>query len=351
MALLTITRKDFINKYENENTRKQIRNSFHAFDAFLEEINTQEPDLIQNLKRFAKSEDEDEKTEIYRILDKMQLFWTKDKHPNTIKAYFNYIRLWLQYNGLRIESFQIKNFIKFPKPIRSRPIPITREVIQKLLENSPLKYKCYILLTATAGPRGIKEMLGLKIKDIDFKMNPTKLTIPGEIAKNGIERITFLTPEATELLKEYVKDRESGEKIFDFTYAAVQWHISQLRDTVGMTGKMANGKFHHLRIHKFRKFCETNISNSQIPGTESDEFAHAILGHEKYLMTYYEVPEKEMAKMYSSAIPKLTISENQRLKDENGKLKEKNDEIDQMKEKFAVMEAKLARMELTKKVI
>lgn len=303
----SVTRQEFINRYDKEETQKQIKKSFKVFDIYLQGTGTKESDLIAQLKQYSKSDSDEQRTEVYRFLDRMQRFWAQDRHSSTVRIYFNMIKMWLQYNGISIETHQVRRFVRFAKATRDRPQPITRQIIQKLLDNSPLKYKVYFLVAATAGPRGKKELLNLKVRDIDFKSSPTKLTIPKEFAKNGIERITFLTPECTRLLRQLIELKGPDDDIFDFGYSAVHNHLGRIRESVGMTDKTANGRFHHLRIHKLRKFCETNISNSQIPGAESDEFAHAILGHEKYLMTYYETPDDEMARMYSSAIPRLTI--------------------------------------------
>lgn len=347
MTLLTITRDDFISRYEKENTRCVIHNAFLAFDKFLTKQGQNEADFIIKLKKLVKSEEQDEQTEVYRLLDRMITLWSKDKSAVTIRAYFDFVKQWLRYNGIRIEDYLIKQFVKFPKETKSRPVPITREIIKKLVDLSPLEYKVYFLMGASGGFRSKKELLGLQVSDIDFKIKPTKVTVRKELAKNNIERITFITPEATEYLQELIRNKKPTEQVFDFSYKMIHDHITNLRPIVGMADKEGDGKKgrYHLRLNKLRKFCETNISNSPIPGTESDEFAHAILGHEKYLMTYYEVPDAEMAKMYEAAIPKLTITKEHQYKDENENLKQKVSEVEELKRKQIEQDAQIKRLE------
>ena len=51
----------------------------------------------------------------------------------------------------------------------------------------------------------IGELVQLKLGDIDFESNPTKISIRGNISKGGFSRETFLTTEATNALKDYFR--------------------------------------------------------------------------------------------------------------------------------------------------
>jgi len=332
------TRESFLKRFDNKKTQSVIQNSFDAWDKFLQHRKINEKAVLELMQ----SNNNDK----YLLLSELIQHWKASKSPKTIcDVYWPFIKQWIKYSGGKLDDDQLKEYIKFPKQLRQRPVPMDRDKIRLMYEKSNDVYKALWLVLASSGAR-IGEVLQILVSDVDFNSNPVKITIRAEIAgKNGIERITFVTPEATRLLKEICKSKEPHERVFPMVYSTVASYIMRLRKKTGLTQKTLNGKFYHVRIHKFRKFTETNISNSRIPETESDEFAHAILGHEKYLMVYYETPEKEMAEMYSNAIPRLTISDEQRYKEKSDKLESQLLNQNDSKQEILELKARVKMLE------
>ncbi|MBM3232512.1 hypothetical protein FJZ21_04025 [Candidatus Pacearchaeota archaeon] len=328
--LIFKSREDFLKKYEKPKTKKFVITCLNVWDSFLRHMQTDEKTILSIMQ------DEGER---YLILAHMVNYWKRNKSPKTIRDYFSFIKKWLRYNNIKIDDEKIKDHITFPKKLKERPVPLDRDKIKMLVENSKPIYKCLWLCLASTGMR-VGELLQITISMIDFRIEPVKITIPANLTKTGVERITFLTPEAVRLLKDIIKDKKPEDRVFSFTYWAANRYMDRLRKRLGLNQRTINGKWFHTRIHKFRKFTETTISNS----VES-EFAHAIIGHEKDRMEYYETPDMEMAEMYKKAIPRLTISDEQRYKDKADVLETKLKENDELRKVVMEQAKRIKRLE------
>ncbi len=232
----------------------------------------------------------------------MVQYWKRKKSAKTITNYFNFVKLWWRYQGVRLELDLIKEFVKFPKEIQERPRPMDKETIKKLLAKCDLPHKAFFLVALSSSMRQ-GEQLQLRVRDFDFSNDPVKITIPGEFTKGNTERITFITPEAAKVLKEVIEFTPAQDKVWNFDQNSLQKYMGRLRKQCGFTEKMKNGKFYQVRLHKTRAFGFTNIAK----GTGDPEFSHAIMGHGQYLKNYYAQTDEEMAKEYRKAIPDLTI--------------------------------------------
>ena len=329
--LIHKNREDFLKRFDNQKTCGCAQTALNVWDEFLRHLNMKESEVIGFM---TKSDDR------YMVLSHMTQRWKRKLSRSSMDNYFIYIKQWLKYCGIKLDDDLIKEHIRLPKKLKERPMPINRDVIKLLLENSNLVYKAFWLVLASTGMRPGKELRGLKVSDVDFSSDPPKVTIRGELAKNGMARICFLTPEASTALKKIIKDKKPNDLIFPFTYQAAWSAMNRVRRKLGLEQKTQNGKWNHLRIYKLRKFAETNLSNS----VES-EFAHAIIGHGKWQMTYYETPDTEMGEMFKQAIPKLTISDEQRLQDENEKLRVDKTEYQLLKKQNLEFATRLKRLE------
>ena len=59
------------------------------------------------------------------------------------------------------------------------------------------------MLLAASGMRAV-EALSIRIKDLEFDSNPAKVFLRGEYTKTKVDRIVFLTEEATQQLKSWL---------------------------------------------------------------------------------------------------------------------------------------------------
>jgi integrase len=238
---------------------------------------------------------------------------------------------YLRYIGIKISSDEYKYLVKTPKPILRREEPVTKEMIVRLLHNSPPKLQAAIMVSIASGMR-IGELVLLQLRDIDFVSAPTKIRIRAENTKTRQARETFLTAEATRVLKDYLTRYHSwneagnnshlqNKQIFARTvggkikqlspdneplYASMclqsslQTHVKKIPE---LAIRNDNGR-KLIHFHAFRKFFRTTVGN--VCGRD---FAEAIIGHQFYMDTYYVLSEEQKRELYLKAEPYLTISD------------------------------------------
>jgi integrase/recombinase XerD len=156
------------------------------------------------------------------------------------------------------------------------------------------------------------------------------------------EYVTFITPEASEMLEKYITQRKSdGEvitgdsPIFRTSYAngagyvkgitvrGASETIKRILEKAGLRDKNSKkrGRFDKMADHAFRKrFVTTLKSNPYIPTSQVEK----MVGHQVYsdedsntilLDGAYNVPTSEVLfNAYKHAIPELTISDYTRVK-------------------------------------
>ena len=253
--------------------------------------------------------------------------------PKGMRSYLSGIKGYLRFLGVKINSDDYKLLVKIPKIVRTNEIPLTKEMIAQLLRNSTMKLSTGILVMIASGIR-IGELVQLKLSDIDFESKPTKIKIRGKTSKGRFSRETFLTTEATNALKDYLKhyfewiDGSKNEHLLD-TY--IFWRISkrksskkipqfnpenaksifqislseQISRIPELNIKNENGQ-KTIHFHALRKFFRTNVGN--VCGRD---YAEALMGHSFYMDTYYQLPEDKKKQMYLEAEPHLTILDTQ----------------------------------------
>ena len=128
----------------------------------------------------------------------------KQIRPRGIHSYLSGLKGFLRYSGIKISSDDFKHAVKIPKITKTREIPITKEMILRVMRNSSSKLQTAILVCTFSG-LCIGELVQLKLSDIDFESNPTKINIRAEIANGSMSRETFITTESTCALQDYLK--------------------------------------------------------------------------------------------------------------------------------------------------
>jgi len=273
--------------------------------------------------------------DVYKILNEFVVFL--DSHgykPKSIMTRMAAIKGYLRNLGLRFNSEDYKQMVRIPKNIRQREEPVTKELIAKLQRNLPPKLQTVILVLSSSGIR-LGELVQLELDDVDFTTQPTTLRLRAETTKTRTERETFLTTEATNSLKEYLK------RSFEWDENKENFHLKNIK-IFGRTSKIINLKRKsnpvqplHLHaesllhgslryfleknpeldsrnkngrkivhFHAFRKYFRTTVGN--VCGRD---FAEELMGHGFYMDTYYQLSIEKRQEMYLQAEPHLTISD------------------------------------------
>jgi len=300
------------------------RTSINHLRKFLEErYQFDELVLVQKIQS--------EELDVYQFLKQLIVYLDKlGVNAKGVRSYLSGIKGYLRHLGIRINSDDFKQFVRVPKIVRTYEVPLDKEILIRVLHNVPPKLQTAILVAISSGLR-IGELTQLKISDIDFNSIPTKIIVRGGISKGKQTRETFITQEATNALKDYLKSNFGWDEhkptlfqnaiIFGKTTnkgknpknpghnpSSAKLNLQSsllyfLRKIPDLQIKNENG-YHSIHFHAFRKFFRTNAGN-----VSGRDFAEALMGHGFYMDTYYQLPEEKKRQMYLEAEPHLTISD------------------------------------------
>lgn len=290
----------------------------------------------------------------YVILKEFVIFLDKNGYTSkSIQTRMASVKGYLRHLGIKIYSEDFKYSVRLPKTIRQREEPITRAIIVRILKHLPPKLQTVVVILSASGMR-IGELVQLKLSDIDFTSTPTMIKIRAETTKTKQSRDTFLTEEATSMLKDYLK------RYFEWTEEKSNGHLknknifgrtSKVKSKIKNTGKQPthllesatlmkslanylekvpelnqknpNGR-KQIHFHALRKFFRTTVGN--VCGRD---FAEAIIGHGFYMDTYYTLSTEDRRKLYQKAEPYLTISDFTKIERSLEAISEKQKEIDE----------------------
>jgi len=294
-----------------------------------------------------------EELDMYQVIRNFVIYLDKKNvKAQGLITYLSGVKGYMRHWGIRINSDDYKQLIKIPKIVRTREIALTKEMILRILRNSPSKLQTTILISCSSGLR-IGEIVQLKLSDIDFDSVPAKINVRAEIAKGGSSRETYITAETTKALKDYLK------KHFEWQEEQTNWNLqntiifgrlsknnidsmaknpaqsakqmlqTSLRREIARIPELSmrneNGR-RTIHFHAFRKYFRTILGN--VCGRD---YAEALMGHGFYMDTYYQLPEDKKRQMYLDAEPHLTLSDFKTVEKNFKKISEKNS---QLEEKF-----------------
>lgn len=295
----------------------------------------------------------------------------QSRPPISARTTFNNIKCFFDYHDLSLTPKELK-FIgyKLPKG-NSRTIEkdLDFDTIRMIIQHVDVKGRALILVLASSGMR-INEALSLPLEDIDFKTTPTTITIRGENAKTGDNRITFISTEATQAVNEWLKVRQNyitssakrnnglvqsgrgntknGEddgRLFPFSdhTASVMWENALVKAGLLSHDKTTNRK--QLHYHQFRKFFI-----SQLSLIISKEIPEMLAGHAGYLTgAYRRYTKKQLAEEYLKGQHLLTIQAPKELQEIESEFKARmqthGEIIESLVKKNITLETKLAELE------
>jgi integrase len=292
----------------------------------------------------------EDKINRYEVLDRFITYLqTFNLTPSSIKVYMTSLRSYFAFYDVDLIPTKFKRKVKMPKSYREDEEPLDASDIRKiLLACNNRRLKPYLLVLASGGMRAV-EGLAIRIKDIDFSVNPTKIHIRKEYAKTKVARVIYISNEATHYLKQWLdwkynnheRPRRQDENDLVFTlqrnknpntlYVKVLTEFQKLLAIVGLDERKEGGTQMRRKItlHSFRRFTKSVISDQV-----NQDFSEWFLGHSK--SPYYTKKEAERREIYASKCMKyLTfldyITLEARGKSIEANLQEKDSEIKDLK--------------------
>lgn len=295
----------------------------------------------------------DDSLDRYKVFKDFVIYLDKEgKKPASIKIWVVGAKGFLKHCGIKIYAEDFKMSVKMPKRVQQREEPLTKEIIIRLINNVPAKLRTIILVATASGMR-IGEIIQVKLSDVDFDSQPTRIKIRAETTKTRESRETFLTAEATNSLKDYLtrffdwKKNDSNDLkdlvIFGRTKKSYRKSLAERKKTLLQTNSSVlinslkksienipelsklneNGR-HMVHFHAFRKYFRTVMGNAV-----GRDYAEALMGHHFYLDTYYNLPEEKKREMYLQAEPFLTISDYAQIEKDLRNVKQRQKQIDE----------------------
>ncbi|NJD54565.1 MAG: site-specific integrase [Candidatus Methanoperedens sp.] len=299
----------FLELYPSRNSKNVYRAGIHSFLEF-----------IYGSKRNGPKSTQAE----LKVLDDLSIKYLKDnrdyeedllkfavalhsKPPKSGKAYMAGLKEWLSYNDIELSLKSAKLIRrKMPKGgARSLEADLDTITFRNILQHTDLKGRAFFLTLSSSGIR-VGEALQITLNDIDLTKEPVLLNIRQEYTKTNEPRQTYISKEAREVVKEWLKVRNKyiessmnrnrglvgngigttkqadDNRIFPFSsnVAEAMW-ITAIRNAGLLSvDKSTNRKT--FRIHQLRKFFRSQLALSC-----PLDIVETLMGHEGYLTESY----------------------------------------------------------------
>lgn len=323
----------FLELYPNQNTKTVYRGGVYTFFEFIynfqragRRVTGKEAELFEKYAIQYFNEDRDRVDDLMRFAAALH-----ERPPLTAQSYIGGVREYFGYNGIEFTQRQLKSIrLKLPKG-NSRTVEsdLTSEVIRQILSHTDIKGRALFLTLASSGIR-IGEALSIGIEDIKLDSEPALISIRGEYTKTGEQRFSFISKEAVDVVREWLKVRQKylaaaknknkglikkggarlkpldDNRLFPFTDNTAQmlWTTALTNADLVSIDKVTNRK--QLRLHQFRKFFR-----SQLALACPVDIVEALMGHSGYLTAAYRrFTKAQMAEFYTKGEHLLTITGN-----------------------------------------
>jgi len=368
---------DYLKHYDNASTAGGYSSAVYTF-----------LDYIYGKQRKGGRVTEDEKGLYEKLLDK----YLKEKRnysedmagfvvslqsrpPLSARQIFTFTKEFFNHYDLELPAKDLK-FIRHKLPkgnVRTIEKDMDIDTIRTILQHLDVKGKALVLVLASSGMR-INEALTLPLDDLDLKAKPALITIRGENAKTGDNRITFISAEAALAVNEWLKVRsdyikssakrnsglvkngkgttKTGEddgRLFPFSdqNASTLWDNAVEKAGLFSRDKGTNRK--QLHYHQLRKFFI-----SQLSLIISKEIAEMLAGHNGYLTgSYRRYTKKQLAEEYLKGQHLLTIQAPKELQEIESEFKAKmqshSEIIENIVRENIQLKTKMAELEATMK--
>jgi len=273
------------------------------------------------------------------ILDEYFTFLAGGKKPlanNTIRFYVTVAKDFLNFLGCRIFTEDIKHRFRLPKAQHAYEEGLTKETINRIVRFANPKLSTSILMLCSSGMR-ISELLQLRIQDIDFEKNPTKVLVRAETTKTRETRITCISSEATGALQDYIKRYNITNHLFlrdhhgsdeDYiknllvTRQSFERMLQHVRSNIPELNKKNENGRNAIHFHALRAWFKTQVTDAH-----QSDFAEALMGHKSLKLVYYRQNEKARSKTYLDVEHALTIAETERMDQNFTQMQKDNQEL------------------------
>lgn len=267
---------------------------------------------INNLELFGKLDLNDivkcDESVIYDIFQEW-ITWNSKRGMSTssIMCYFNSLRSYLWYRGVKLDQRDIKQNLMFPKILYEIKVPLTKNEIRQILTASNLEFRFQLLSLLSSGLRA-GELGQIRRAHLDFSHSNIMVRIPSEITKTGRSRVTFFSGQVSSMIRYRIKTSQS-----DFLFCENrnrQQSLNLIIKRFAAARKKANliEKYSHckqnrykIHVHSMRAYFITRANMVQFG------LGHILAGHNFYMKEYNQYTVDELRHMYKEVEKHLTF--------------------------------------------
>ncbi|MFO8078342.1 MAG: tyrosine-type recombinase/integrase [Thermoplasmatota archaeon] len=248
--------------------------------------------------------------------------------PPTIRTILSTVRSFFEFHEIELGIQFWKKLNRFSNTRISIKDSLTHEILKDILNNCPLQAQCYFMICATTGSR-IGMVLQLKRKDIDINREfPTIEFNQYDTIKNKKTKIKFTTPEVRQKLQSYFNKHKFNENDYIFSALRTKKNIPMTPANAGTIFRTAYKNTKH-----YAKNDNTGINKITTQNLKSftksyfkcsdEKFKDYICEHSNDLdKRYWNLPLKELEKLYKEGYKNLLIYEKPYDTDEVKQLRE-----------------------------
>jgi len=284
------------------------------FNRFLRVINLSEDQLLSKNNK-----------ELTTVFEDYIIHLKKTVSPNSISTMISPVQFFMEMNDI---SLNFKRLRKMCPPVIKKSGYDTwkQSDIRNLISYANSKRNRAIIYTLVSTGCRAEALLELQFKDLEqLDAGCAKVVF---YAGSKDEYTGYLTPEANQNLKSYLKTRTMiGKENYVFTkfnqsklsYEGLKDMLIQLEKKIPGDSRTKDGNRYNIQlIHGFRKYFATKVKlNENI----SSAVAEKLLGHKVDLDESYFRPGKELFDQFKKIIPDLIIDSDQKLIQENKELR------------------------------
>ncbi|MGA9153337.1 MAG: site-specific integrase [Candidatus Nitrosopolaris sp.] len=334
-----VTAKNYLTGLVHFNNFLSLQTRY-TVETILEPLRTQNENVYQILSRFVISET------------------SLSSSPGTIKLNLEAVKSYLGFHDIYIIPQKFDRQVTLPKLPKEEETPLDASDIRNILQAcNNRRLKSYLLVLASGGMRAV-EGLAIRIKDINFSINPTKIHIQAKFSKTRVGRDIYISDEASKELQKWIYWRyrdgrtKTGDDLVFHLWnlneksnpATLYFHVAEefakLLDIAGFSERKEASKRHKVTLKSFRSFVHSTISDAA-----GKDFAEYFIGHAK--SPYWLRKEDVKREIYHTKCMKhltfldFTILE-ARGRSIEANLLEKDQEIQTMKEQTQILSNQLA---------
>jgi len=217
----------------------------------------------------------------------------------TINVYFQHVKAYLHYMGVKFHPDDIKHEIKLPKILEPEKHGIKIDEIKTILDDVRIRKKALYLAQLSSAMR-IGELVRLRKKHLDCTKTRIMVKIPAEFTKLGRARTTFFSKEFEKMYSFKLKELDDNDLIFSNNE---HWEYARENETQYLQESCKRTGLKNITTHSFRAYFITKISRLD------PNLAKLFAGQRGYLLQYDRLDDDEKLEKYIEFEPELLIYE------------------------------------------